>query len=76
VTIEATAIVEDSPNVTFANDELEWIYRYISSKDHLIKNITDAQASHLSSREFQNDKYKHTVGVKILGHKETEPRLH
>ena len=50
VTIEATAIVEDSTNVTFANDELQPIYRFIASKDHLIKNIADAQASHLSSR--------------------------
>ena len=52
VTIEATAVVEDSPNVTFVNDELESIYRFIASKDHLIKNIADAQSSHLSSREF------------------------
>ena len=66
VTIEATAIVEDSPNVTFANDEQESIYRFIASKDHLIKNIADAQAIHLSSREFRNNKYKHTVGVKII----------
>ena len=66
VTIEATAIVEDSPNDTLANDELESIYRYIASKDHLIKNIADAKAQHLSSREFRNFKYKHTVGVKII----------
>ena len=58
VTIEATAIIEDSPNVTLANDELESIYRFIASKDHLIKNIADAQARHLLSREFRNHKYK------------------
>ena len=50
VTIEATAVIEDSPNVTLANDELESIYRFIASKDHLIKNIADAQAIHLSNR--------------------------
>ena len=64
--IEATAIIEHSPNVTLANDELESIYRFIASKDHLIKNIADAQARHLSSREFRHQKYKHTVGVKII----------
>ena len=42
VTIEATAVIEDSPNVTLANDELESIYRFIASKEHLIKNIADA----------------------------------
>ena len=66
VTIEATAVIEDSQNVTIENDELESIYRYIASKEHLIKNIADAQANHLSSREFRNFKYKHTVGVKII----------
>ena len=66
VTIKATAIIEDSPNVTLASDEIESIYRFIASKDHLIKNIADAQVTHLSSREFRNQKYKHTVGVRII----------
>jgi hypothetical protein len=66
VVIEATAIVETSPNETLANDELESIYRYIASKAHLIKNIAGAKAQYLSSREFRHLKYKHTVGVKII----------
>ena len=37
VNIEATAIIEHSPNVTLANDELESFYKSIASKDHLIK---------------------------------------
>ena len=66
ITIYATAVVEDSPNATLANDELESIYRFIASKDHLVKNISAAQACHVSSREFRNSKFKHTLDVKIF----------
>ena len=66
VSIYATAVVEDSPYATLANEELESLYRFIASKEHLVKNIADAQACHLSSREFRNFKYKHTVEVKII----------
>ena len=66
VSIHATAVVEDSPNVTLTNDEIESIYKFIASKEHLIKNIADAKANHLSSREFRNLKFKHTVEVIII----------
>ena len=66
VTIHATAIVEDSLNETLTNDEITSVYRFIASKDHLIKNIADAKANHLSSRKLRNCNFKHTIGVVII----------
>ena len=51
---------------TLLNEELESVYRFIASKDHLVKNIADAQAKHLTTREFRQSKFKHTLEVKII----------
>ena len=70
VTIHATAVLDDSPNVTLTNDDVDSLVRILTAKDHLNRNISNIEYSHLSSREFRNKKYKHTVGLKI--HVKTE----
>ena len=65
VTIFATAILEDSPNETLDNEELESLYRFVTSKDHLVKNIENIEFNYLSSRQFRSNKFKHTIQVSI-----------
>ena len=65
VTIFATAILEDSPNETLDNEELESLYRFVNSKDHLVKNIENIEFNYLSSRQFRSNKFKHTIQVLI-----------
>ena len=70
VTIYATAIIEDSVYATLVNDDVESLVRFLTSKEHLLRNIAHIEYNPLSSREFRNSKFKHTVQVML--HVKTE----
>ena len=63
--MHATAIFENSPNEIVTQDEIDSLVRFITSKDHLARNVNDIQYSVLSSREFGDRKFKHTAQVMI-----------
>ena len=65
VTIFATAILEDSPYENLDQEEIESVYRFVTSNDHLVKNISNVEINYLSSRHLRNSKYKYTIEVKI-----------
>ena len=65
ITIHATAIIDESPNAALTNDEIESVIRFLTNSDHLKRNIRNIEYDYLSSREFRNNKFKHTVGLKI-----------
>ena len=64
VTIYAMAVVEDSPYVTLADEELDSLRRFLTCKDHLMRNIAHIEFNHLSSRELRS-RFKHIIDVKI-----------
>ena len=66
VVIHGTAIIEDSPYETFSTDELDSMVRFITSKEHLRSNIQNIEYTHVSSREFRNNRFKHIVALKIF----------
>ena len=65
VTINATAVIADSPNAVLTNDEINSIMRFLTNRDHLQRNISNVDYNYLSSEPLRNCKFKHTVGLKI-----------
>ena len=66
VTINATAVIDNSPNNTLKNEDVNSIVKILKNKEHLANNIVDAEYSYLSTREFRHQKFKHTVGLAIF----------
>ena len=64
VVVNATAIIDDSPNQTLTNDDVQAIIKILTSKEHLANNIANIEYASLSSREFRKN-FKHTVGLAI-----------
>ena len=65
VTINATAVIADSPNAVLTSDEIDSIMRFLTNRDHLQRNIRNVDYEYLSSDPLRNCKFKHTVGLKI-----------
>ena len=65
VTINATAIIDDSPNEVLTNEDISSIVKILRNKEHLASNIVNIEYSYLSTREFRQ-KFKHTVGLAIF----------
>ena len=65
VPVHATAIFENSPNSNVMQDEIDSLVRFITSKDHLARNVNDVIYSILPSRECGNQNFRHTVQVQI-----------
>ena len=63
-TVHAMAIIEDSINVTLAEEEMNAMRKIIFGKEHLAKNIIDLKIKYLSTRELRR-KFKHTAEVII-----------
>ena len=63
--VHVTVIFENSRNEIVKQDEIDSLVRFITSKDHLARNVNDIQYSVLSSREFGDQKFKHTAQVMI-----------
>ena len=66
IVIHATGVIENSPYTAFANDEWESIVRFITSKEHLRKNIKDVKYSYLTTRACSDNLFVHVVGLQIL----------
>ena len=66
VTINATAVIDNSPNNTLKNEDVNSIVKILKNKEHLANNIVDAEYSYLSTTEFIHQKFKHTVGLAIF----------
>ena len=64
VMIHATAVIDDSPNAAFTNDDINSLGKIIGSKDHLVNNDANFNYSYLSTKELRT-KFKHTVGLVI-----------
>ena len=65
VTINATAIIDNSPNEVLTNEDISSIVKILRNKEHLASNIVNIEYSYLSTREFRQ-KFKHTVGLAIF----------
>ena len=65
VTINATAVIDNSPNSTLTNEDVNSIFKILRNKEHLANNIVNFEYSYLSTREFRQ-KFKHTVGLAIF----------
>jgi hypothetical protein len=63
--VHATAIFEDCPSSVVTQDEIDSLVRFLTSKDHLSRNIDNIVYNVLSSREFRNERFKHTVQVQL-----------
>ena len=63
--ILALAILGNSPNDTFVQDEIESLYRFITSKDHLQRNIKNIKMNYLSTKYIRNS-FEHLVEVKLI----------
>lgn len=61
-TVHAIAIIENSVNVTLAEEEINAMRNIIYGKDHLAKNIMDLQVKYVSTRESRQ-KFKHTAEI-------------
>ena len=65
VIIQGTATIDNSPFNYLAQEELESILRFITSKDHMKKNITNVEFNYLWSRDSEGGKFRHSVGLKL-----------
>ena len=63
--VHATAIIEDCPSSVVTQDEIDSLVRFLTSQDHLSRNIENVVYNVLSSREFRNEKFKHMVQVQL-----------
>ena len=45
--------------------EKVFLGRFLTNKDHLLRNIANFKFNYLSSREFRLNKFKHTVEVEV-----------
>ena len=59
------AVSGNSPNDTFMQDEIESLYRFITSKDHLQRNIKNIKMNYLSTKYIRNS-FEHLVEVKLF----------
>ena len=65
VLIHGIVTIEKSPFNVLAQEELESIITFITSKDHMKKNIANIEFSHLSSRDSGGGMFTHRVGLKL-----------
>ena len=66
VVVHATAVFRNCPNVSIAQDDLDSVARFITSKDHLVKNIDSIQYDRISNHGMDNNgTYEHSVQVRI-----------
>ena len=65
VGVHATATFEECPDSQLYQDYVESLERFIFSKDHLKRNICKVETSYISSREFRNSTYTHTMSVRL-----------
>ena len=64
--VHATAVFRNCPNVSIAQDDLDSVARFITSKDHLVKNIDSIQYDRISNHGMDNNgTYEHSVQVRI-----------
>ena len=62
----ATAVFRNCPNVSIAQDDLDSVARFITSKDHLVKNIDSIQYDRISNHGMDNNgTYEHSVQVRV-----------
>ena len=66
VTINATAIIEDSPNVKFTEEEWGSLLRFLGSKEHLRKNIPNVIFLNSASSQSSERLFKHIVKIEII----------
>ena len=64
--IHATAIVQNSPYGNFNQDEWNSIFRFITNKDHLKRNVCNVEYCQFRSQNLGNNSFVHTVGLKII----------
>ena len=66
VVVHATAVFRNCPNVSIAQDDLDSVARFITSKDHLVKNIDSIQYDRISNHGMDNNgTYEHSVQVRV-----------
>ena len=65
VQISAIGIFEDSPNRDLGRDAVASLFKLIKHKEHLENNVENIEWKHLSSREFRDNRFKHTVEIVI-----------
>ena len=64
VTLNATAVIENSPYGSFCQDEWESILRFATDKDHLKRNIENFKYCHSTTKRLQ-DAFVHSVNLEI-----------
>lgn len=64
--IHATAIVQNSPNQSFSQDEWDSILRFITNKDHLKKNVMSVECCQSASRDLSYSGFTYSVVLKNL----------
>ena len=65
VQISAIGIFEDSPNRDLGRDAVASLFKLIKHKEHLENNVENIEWKHLSSREFRDNRFKHTFEIVI-----------
>ena len=65
ITLNATAIIENSPYGNFCQDEWESIIRFATDKDHLKRNIKNLKCCHSTTRRLENNAFMHSVNLEI-----------
>ena len=65
IVIHGIATVDDSPFSTLVQEELESIFRFITSKEHMKNNIANIDFNYLSSQHCQGGKFRHRVGLQL-----------
>ena len=67
VVVHATATFEEGPKSQLYQEYVESLERFIFSKEHLKRNICKVETSYISSREFRNIIYTHSMSVRLSG---------
>ena len=63
--IRATAVIENSPYALFSNEEWESLKRFITSKEHLQKNVENITFCSTKSSEMCGGVCKHFVNIEL-----------
>ena len=66
VELFATALFEHSPYEVLTQDEYQSLGRFVTSSDHLARNIVKVVVDRHSSRSDANGKFEHTAHVRIF----------
>ena len=66
VVVHATATFEDCPDPELFSEYVESFERFMFSKEHLKRNICKVETSYLSTRQFRNNMYTHTMSVRLF----------